>query len=173
MEDLAQRLRNLRDQTNLTLADMSERTGIPKRSLEKYMLRANASAPGLDALCALSRGLGVSLDWLVFGHEAAGESVELFAEKAAYDVVALLIETLIKYHLEGKTALVDSNGVLGLAPEEWAADLGLRAGEKARELAASGMTKEALLLWRAASKDRLLELLKERVSGLSKATIGN
>jgi hypothetical protein len=82
--------------------------------------------------------LGVSLDWLLFGHEAAGESAEMFAKRAAYDVVTLHIETIIRYHLAGKTALIDSKGVLELAPEDWASDLGIRLGPKARELAASG-----------------------------------
>ncbi len=153
MENLTQRLGNLRETAGVTPAEMSERTAIPKRSLEKYMLRTNASAPGLDARCALVRGLGLSLDWLLVGHEAAGERAELFAERSDYDVVTLLVETLIKYHLEGKSALVDGKGVLGQAPEERASNLGVRAGQKARELAASGMIKAALLHWRAASTE--------------------
>ena len=75
----------------------------------------------------------------------------MFAKRAAYDVVTLLIETSIRYHLAGKTALIDSKGALELPPEDWASDLGIRSGHKARELAASGIPKEALLIWRATS----------------------
>ncbi len=136
VNDLSTRLRSIRDKKGWTVADMAERTGIPKRSLDKYMLRTGASLPGFDALCALSRGLGVSLDWLIFGEDIAGKGVELFAERAAHHVVRLFGETLIRYHLEGKPAIIDTETILGLAPEEWASDLGMRAGEKAKELVA-------------------------------------
>ena len=54
--EIALRLRKLRDQSGWTVADMAERTGIPKRTLDKYMLRTGASLPGFDALCSLSKG---------------------------------------------------------------------------------------------------------------------
>lgn len=60
------RLRELRENRRITTQIMSDATGIPKRTLESYMLRKNAALPGLEALKRLSVGLGVSLDWLVF-----------------------------------------------------------------------------------------------------------
>lgn len=173
MTDVAHRLRELRDQKHWTVADMAERTGLPKRTLDKYMLRAGASLPGFDALCALSKGLGVSLDWLVFGADSAGEGVELFAERAAHHVVKLFSETLINYHLEGRNPIVSADSILNLAPEEWAADLGFRAGEKARELVAAGTTKEDLLTWRHLCLERIQELVRDRVTSLTASATGN
>ena len=84
LETVSFRLRTLRDRNGWTVADMAERTGIPKRTLDKYMLRSGASLPGFEALCSLSHGLCVSLDWLVFGSEGASEGAELIAERACH-----------------------------------------------------------------------------------------
>lgn len=165
---VSNRLRELRDQNNWTVADMSERTGIPKRTLDKYMLRQGASLPGLEALCALSRGLGVSLDWLIFGAAAASESVELIADRTADNVVNLFAETLLHHRREGRPDLITDERILNMSPEEWAADLGLRAAEKARALLTEGVTKEDLLRWRAARSERMTELLRDRFDELAK-----
>ena len=45
MTDFAARLRDLRDDNGWTTAEMSYLSGLPKRSLEKYMLRDGASLP--------------------------------------------------------------------------------------------------------------------------------
>lgn len=166
--ELSSRLRKLRDQNGWTVADMAERTGIPKRTLDKYMLRSNASLPGFEALCALSRGLGVSMDWLVFGAETASDDVQLVADRAAHDVCLLFAETLLHYHREGREDLVTDERILRLTPEEWAADLGMRAADIAKELVARGVTKSELLTWRQSRSERLHELLRDRVSVLTK-----
>lgn len=165
--DLAIRLRDLRDHNNWTVADMAERTGIPKRTLDKYILRQEASLPGFEALCALSKGLGVSLDWLVFGSESAGESLELFVDRAAYEVVNKFAETLIRYKLEGRSDLIGETSILGLTPEEWAADLGLRAGEFATELLRDGTSREQLMVWQHARTKRAWELLRDRTNAIT------
>lgn len=166
--EVSNRLRVLRDRNNWTVADMAERTGIPKRTLDKYMLRQGASLPGLEALCALSRGLGVSLDWLVFGAPSANEHIELIADRAADHVVSLLADILLRWHREGKADLIAGERILNLSPEELAADLGLRAAEKASSLLAEGTTKEDLLRWRAARAERLTEILRDRFDELAK-----
>jgi len=161
MTDLATRLRDLQEQTNWSVADMSERTGIPKRSFEKYLLREGASLPGFDALCQMSKGLGVSLDWLVFGADGASEPVALLAERATYDVVRLYIETLLRYHSEGRP-LVENGEVLGLQTVIAAHDLADRAGDLVRKLIKEGTTREDLLKWQAALRDRSFEAIKTR-----------
>lgn len=166
-DEVSNRLRILRDRNNWTVADMAERTGIPKRTLDKYMLRQGASLPGLEALCALSRGLGVSLDWLVFGVTSASENIELIVDRAADHVVNLFAETLLRYNREGRADLISSERILNLSPEEWAADLGQRAAEKANAILAEGVAKEDLLRWRAARKERMTELLRDRFDELT------
>lgn len=167
VNDLAHRLRTLRDQKNWTVADMAERTGIPKRTLDKYMLRSGASLPGFDALCALAKGLGVSLDWLIFGAESASEGVELFAERAAHDVVKMFMETLLRYQQEGEPNIVGNGIILRLSPEEWSDDLGWRVGQKARDLVREGLTLEDLLEWKRRRSERARELLHDRIAALT------
>ncbi len=161
MTDLAYRLRDLQEHTNWSVADMAERTGIPKRSFEKYLLRDGASLPGFEALCQMSKGLGVSLDWLVFGADGASEPVVLLAERATYDVARLYIETLLRYHSQGRP-LVENGEVLGLETVTAAFDLADRAGDVVKKLIKEGTTKEDLLGWRAAIRDRLLEAAMAR-----------
>ena len=55
-----------------------------------------------------------------------------------------------------------------LTPEEWANDIGVRAGEKARELAASGVTRADLLAWADAQKDRTWEFMQDRIDRLTR-----
>ncbi|MCU0912419.1 MAG: helix-turn-helix domain-containing protein [Rhodobacteraceae bacterium] len=160
--DVSARLRALREENGWTVADMAERTGIPKRTLEKYMLRTGGSLPGLDALVSLSRGLGVSLDWLVFGEEIAGETMELVATRAAAEVSAALFETLVREHRERGASIVQGEEVLRLTVDEWSLWIGETVGEKARELVSEGASKEKLLTWRAAKREQAHEFFMDR-----------
>ena len=161
--DLAYRLRLLRDRRGWTVVDMAERTGIPKRTLDKYMLRSKANLPGFDALVALSKGLGVSLDWLVFGAEFMSKGSELLATMAATQISQQYFETLLRSDASGERPVFDGEEILGLSPEEWAADLGWRTGEKAKELAGGGITLQELLEWQTSSQERGAELLQDRL----------
>tara|TARA_R110002096_G_scaffold97378_1_gene217133 strand:+ start:8658 stop:8915 length:258 start_codon:yes stop_codon:yes gene_type:complete len=51
-------------------------------------------------------------------------------------------------------------------PEEWAADMSGRACEIAKGLIEKGVTKALLLQWRQDRKDRVLELLQDRIDAL-------
>jgi len=62
---VAERLHLLRHRRGLTVQEMADRCGLPKRSLENYMHIVSPQRPGLDALIAISDGLDVSIDWLV------------------------------------------------------------------------------------------------------------
>ncbi len=142
---------------------MAERTGIPKRTLDKYMLRNGANLPGFEALLALSKGLGVSLDWLATGADLVGEGTELISAMAAERVALSYFETLLRYHSRGDRAIFEGEEILRLTPEEWAADVGVRVGEKARELASQGITRQELLEWNHSSRERLGEILRDRM----------
>lgn len=140
---------------------MAERTGIPKRTLDKYMLRSSANLPGFDALLALSKGLGVSLDWLAFGSDFVSEGSELLAAVAAEETGLQYFELIYREAKAGKKPLVEREELLGLTPEAWAFDLGVRAGEKAKDLAARGITRQELLEKRAASDARAGKMLQD------------
>jgi len=161
--DLAFRLRDLRDRNGWTVADMAERTGIPKRTLDKYMLRVGASLPGFDALCALSRGLGVSLDWLVFGSEGAGKALGLIVNRSSGYAIRLLVETILREHGAGNDKLIVGERILNLTPEDWGIQLGEIAQQEAEKLTSGGITLDELLVWEAAKKERAHELFKDMV----------
>ena len=172
MSELATRLRELQDRNNWTVADIAERTGIPKRTLDKYLLRQGASLPSFDALCQMSAGLGVSLDWLVFGSETASETMALFAERATFEMTKLFAATLLRYHHEGRNLFENSEEILSLTPLEWGHDLGWRAADLVRELVKTGTTKESLLLWQQAIGERSREVLKDRFDRVLGVSVG-
>jgi transcriptional regulator with XRE-family HTH domain len=151
--------------------DMAERTGIPKRTLDKYLLREGASLPGFDALCAMSKGLGVSLDWLVLGADFASEGVNLLAERSAYEIVKMMAQTILKYQVDGKVDLFDQGLLLNMDPEEWGYALGFEAGEFASKLVREGVTKSDLLIWREGRKQRAIERIQDRLEALKAGTL--
>ena len=70
---------------------------------------------------------------------------------------------------EQQRAFFSGEEILGLKPEEWAADIGLRSGEEAAKLIREGITKEALLLWKDARKERMGEILSKRIGRFAKS----
>ncbi len=107
------------------------------------------------------------LDWLVFGSEPTGSSVELITDRAVYDVAVRCFETFLAQDKKTKGMVFNGEEILGLTPEEWSGDLAVRAGEAAKLLAQSGATQEDLLLWKAARNERLWETVQVRVERLS------
>jgi transcriptional regulator with XRE-family HTH domain len=63
--DVAGRLRQLQAWKGLTIQEMADRCGLPKRSLENYMNLKTPQRPGVDALLAVADGMDVSIDWIV------------------------------------------------------------------------------------------------------------
>jgi transcriptional regulator with XRE-family HTH domain len=164
---LSFRLRELRDRNGWTVADMAERTGIPKRTLDKYMLRDGASLPGFDALCALSKGLGVSLDWLVFGSEGTSEAVGLIVNRSSGYAVRLFAETILREHAAGNAKLIQGERILNMTPEDWAIKLGEIAQEDAVKMTALGITFAELLFWKQAQSQRAHELFRDMIEHLA------
>ncbi len=95
---ISDRLRMLKDQHGWTAQQMADAVGMSRRTLESYMKRENAALPGLEALCQIARGLGVSLDWLAGVGEMARIRENLVArvsaERASLPVITTLISTL-------------------------------------------------------------------------------
>lgn len=93
---LAERLRQVRSKRQLTIQEMSDMVGIPKSSLESYMRTKEPKKPGLEALVAISTGMGVSTDWLVGRSETAdfdATTKRQFAV-AVYDVTQRALRSL-------------------------------------------------------------------------------
>lgn len=165
-ESISDRLRGLRDRNGWTVADMAERTGIPKRTLDKYMLRQGASLPGFDALLALSKGLGVSLDWLIFGAEGASKGVQLVAERACNIVARRFAEKLLAEYHAKNGRIVEGERILNLKPEALAHWLGSLAGDEASAMIVNGVSLEELLLWQRRQQELAGEHFDDMVNEL-------
>ena len=127
--------------------------------------------PGFDALCALSKGLGVSLDWLVLGAEFASHGAELLVERVAYDVVKMTIETIMKYEARGQTRLVEGGRLLNMFPEEWGFNIAFEAREIAKKMVEDGVTMEELLTWHELKKARIVEMLNDKFDAIKEGRL--
>jgi len=57
------------------LTSFARRTGLPQATISKYMSAGGSAGPRLDIVAKMAEGLGVTLDWLVYGKgDGAGES---------------------------------------------------------------------------------------------------
>lgn len=83
---------------------MADAVGMFRLTLESYMKRENAALPGLEALCQIARGLGVSLDWLAGVGAMARIRESLVARVSAGRAALPVITTLITTLSQGKPA---------------------------------------------------------------------
>jgi len=65
-DDFRKNLRSELDFQDVTVKELSIRTGIPKTSLECY-LRTKSNMPAADVAVKIARALGVSVEYLVKG----------------------------------------------------------------------------------------------------------
>jgi len=65
-DDFRKNLRSELDFQDITVKELSVRTGIPKTSLECY-LRTKANMPAADVAVKIAKALGVSVEYLVTG----------------------------------------------------------------------------------------------------------
>jgi transcriptional regulator with XRE-family HTH domain len=63
-------LRSELDYQNMTAKELATKTGIPKGSIECY-LGTRANIPSAEAAVSIARALGVSVEYLVTGKDAA------------------------------------------------------------------------------------------------------
>lgn len=68
LETIGQRLRALRITHNLTIPQVSEKTGLSKGNLSS--IETDKNKPSANALILLAELYGVSADWILFGEKA-------------------------------------------------------------------------------------------------------
>ena len=68
LETIGQRLRTLRITHNLTIPQVSEKTGLSKGNLSA--IETDKNKPSANALILLAELYGVSVDWVLFGEKA-------------------------------------------------------------------------------------------------------
>lgn len=165
------RLRGLRERNNWNARIMSDKTGIPKQTLESYMSLKAGPLPGLEALKKIALGLEVSLDWLVFGAQPVGDDVAQIVRLSAMSGALPCFELILSKLQQGEAVLRSDGTILGLTPQEWAADIGWRAGEKAKAITEVGTSRATLAVAERAMKSDLEGVLKDRFgSGIGSAT---
>lgn len=69
IKELGERIRSVRKERNMTLHDLQEATGMSNSALSK--VERGAVVVGADNLYAISKTLGVSIDWLITGNAPA------------------------------------------------------------------------------------------------------
>lgn len=157
LETFSDRLRMLRASSKWTAQSLSDRTGLPKRTIESYLLKENAPTPGIDALKKLSDGLGVSIDWLVGGEEQQARRVagltQYCAEDASMKTLAALYEAI-----ERKTPLPDK--------EYLAIEIGVNAGLHARSIVAEGVSDRLIAAVSKMERIEKLNVIREHAKAL-------
>lgn len=133
---IADRLRLLKEKKGLTAQAMSEATGVSRRTLESYMRRENPPLPGLETLSQISKGLGVSLDWLILGGLSSMTREILLARVCAERAALPAIRELLAKSRDDQAMIV---------PELLAKEIGTASARNAvllaEELATSGQIK--------------------------------
>ncbi len=122
---VAERLRALQSQNGMTIAEMAETCGLPKRSLENYMNVRVPQRPGVDALIAIAKGLDVSIDWLV-GLTDTPEFSHHQRRYAALGAFSSSVAFLRKLALSDPSTgpIVPGDGtILGRSPDQVAAEI--------------------------------------------------
>lgn len=113
--DVAERLRLLQAKNDLTIQEMADRCGLPKRSLENYMNLKNPQRPGLDALVRIADGLATSVDWIV-GRGEPDDDLYFTTEDYAYfchvAVSGILLEVLDAYKRDPAQAIDPGNDLV-------------------------------------------------------------
>ncbi|WP_081531265.1 helix-turn-helix domain-containing protein [Rhodovulum sp. P5] len=112
---LVERLHIVQNREGLTIKEMAERCGLPKSSLESYMRVKGPKRPGIDALLAISEGMGVSIDWLV------GRSIESFAPNlrqrdyalGCFNIVMALLHWLRKEQEKAASSILAQDRIAG------------------------------------------------------------
>lgn len=163
MSDLAGRLRYLKRHNGWTTAEMAYRSGLPKRSLDKYMLREGASLPGFDALKAMATGFGISIDWLVFGPRTPNEYIRLLVENSTHEIALDAFESLVREGIKDERPIYYNGEVLGMSPEWWASCIADKAAEIAADLSNKGATADTLRHRKSDRDEQLLEYMKDRL----------
>lgn len=93
--DVAARLRQLQAKHNLTIQEMADRCGMPKRSLENYMKLKEPQRPGVDALIGIADGMGVSIDWIV-GRSDLSSTSDFTVDDYAFLCQSTVLHVLVR-----------------------------------------------------------------------------
>jgi len=89
--DFKTNLRAELDSLDLTVKELSARTGIPKGTLDCY-LGARASIPPADIAARIAAALGVTVEYLINGHEIKAQEKSLGYNYSIGSIIQILVE---------------------------------------------------------------------------------
>ena len=89
--DFKTNLRTELDSLDLTVKELSARTGIPKGTLDCY-LGARASIPPADIAARIANALGVSVEYLINGQEIKKQEKSLGYNYNIGSIIKILVE---------------------------------------------------------------------------------
>ena len=116
-EGFRERLGLLQTRFGFSKAEMARQCGLPARTLENYF---KGHKPGVEALIALSRGLGIDIEWLLGEDtEAKNFNTDLVGE-AAWNGIYAYSKEMIEVSEAGKRVVEDGK-ILGREPAKFAA----------------------------------------------------
>ena len=105
---IAKRLKEYRDQNNLTLADMSQRTGVPAQTLNRYEL--GQRVPKLDAAVKIADAINVNPLWLqgydVRENISEMDSIQLKDRPLTVDYIETETSSLMGHIDAGKSKII-------------------------------------------------------------------
>jgi len=89
--DFKANLRTELDSLDLTVKDLSDRTGIPKGTLDCY-LGARASMPPADIAARIANALGVTVEYLINGQEIKKQEKSFGYNYSIGSIIQILVE---------------------------------------------------------------------------------
>jgi transcriptional regulator with XRE-family HTH domain len=116
MSDFKKNLREELDYQGLTVKELSAKTRIAKRTLDCY-LRTRASMPPVDAALRIAEALGVSVEYLVSGHDSRAKPLS-----PANPSIRLILQILEELDERSRETLLGLARILKKQNEAWRAE---------------------------------------------------
>jgi len=112
-EGFRQRLDLIKEERGISKAEMARLCGLPPRTLENYF---KGHKPGIDALMALSRGLDVSVDWLLGDEDWHRTDHADIVSQAVWQAAREYLCDMVRDTSSGKP-VIDQGKIYGSEPE--------------------------------------------------------
>lgn len=128
MKIFSERLRALKAQKGLTALQMSAVTGVPQKSIEKYLLKSGSTSPSADAIVSISSALNVTSDWLLGLTDeqaqtlADDDATEIAARSVIEQFIVFINQTHEHYKDFKDVGLFMDGKVFGADPSKLASD---------------------------------------------------
>lgn len=125
-EGFRSRLELILLERGISKAEMARRCGLPARTVENYF---KGHKPGIDALLALSRGLSLSVDWLLGDEDWHRSDHSELVSEATWQAAKEHLIDIVKDVGSGRP-VIEGGKIYGSDPEAFAARIATNATQK-------------------------------------------